>query len=84
MTPAEQMNLLEIAARRAQDGSARRIRKATNAPMRLLAERFGVTIATICRWEKGERRPSGTPGIRWAMWLEEKHLEQTARSRTAA
>lgn len=70
MTPAEKMLLLGIAERRAKDGSGRRIRVQANVPMRLMAEHVGVKIATISRWENGQRRPSGEAGLKWALWLE--------------
>lgn len=81
MTPAEQMLLLGIAERRANDGSGRRIRVQANIPMRLMAEHAGVKIATICRWEKGQRRPSGEAAIKWALWLET--LERTGTKNAA-
>jgi transcriptional regulator with XRE-family HTH domain len=69
MTP-EQLVLLGIAARRAEDGSGRRIREAARLSLRLIAESVGVQEATVSRWEKGQRQPRGEAAIRWARLLD--------------
>lgn len=78
---AEQLVLLGIAARRAEDGSGRRIREAAKLPMRLVAQNIGVKEATISRWEKGQRRPRGEAAVRWAQLLD--HLDR-ANAKNAA
>jgi transcriptional regulator with XRE-family HTH domain len=67
---AEQIILLGIAARRAEDGSGRRIREQANVPMRFVAQNIGVQEATISRWEKGQRRPRGEAAMKWAALLD--------------
>lgn len=78
---AEQLVLLGIAARHAEDGSGRRIREAAKLPMRLVAQNVGVKESTISRWEKGQRRPRGEGAVRWALLLDQ--LDR-ANTKTAA
>lgn len=68
---AEELVLLGIARRRAKDGSGRRIRTTAQVSMRLIADAVNVSEGTICRWEKGERRPSGDAAVRWTRLLNE-------------
>lgn len=67
---AEELVLLGIARRRAEDGSGRRIRETAKLSLRLIAQNIRVSEATVCRWEKGERRPRGDAAIRWAQLLD--------------
>lgn len=83
MTPEEQMDLLRIAARRAEDGSGRRIREQNHSPMSLVAQHCGVTVVAIHRWELGQRRPRGIAGARWALWVEATELKLKAEKHAA-
>lgn len=67
----KQLVLLGVAARRAKDGSGRRIREQAEVAMKYVAQNIGVSEATICRWETGQRRPRGEPAVKWAALLEE-------------
>ncbi|MET0417289.1 MAG: helix-turn-helix transcriptional regulator [Actinoplanes sp.] len=68
---AEQLVLLGIAARRAEDGSGRRIRESAHLSLRLVAQNIGVAEATVSRWEKGNRKPRGEAAIRWVRLLDQ-------------
>jgi DNA-binding transcriptional regulator YiaG len=67
----KQLVLLGVAARRAKDGSGRRIREQAKVPMRFVAQNVGVKEATISRWETGQRQPRGDAAIKWALLLDE-------------
>jgi len=82
MTPEEQMDLLRIAARRAQDGSGRRIRQQNQSPLSLVAAHCGTSIPAIQRWETGQRRPRGLAGAKWALWC--VTTEQKLRAESTA
>lgn len=81
MTPAQQMLLLGIAARRAKDGTGRSIREQADVPQTLLAAYVGVSAATISRWESGQRKPRRAEGAKWAQWLNE---QERRHAKTAA
>lgn len=66
---AEELVLLGIAARRAEDGSGKTIRRDARLSLRLVAQSIGVAEATVCRWENGDRRPRGQAAIRWVQLL---------------
>lgn len=66
---AEELVLLGIAARRAEDGSGKAIRQDARLSLRLIAQSIGVAEATVSRWENGGRRPRGQAAIRWARLL---------------
>ena len=80
---AEELVLLGIARRRAADGTGRRIRTTAQLSMRLIADAIQVSEGTICRWEKGERRPSGDAAVRWARLLHELDRANTKAERAA-
>jgi DNA-binding transcriptional regulator YiaG len=84
MTPEEQMDLLRIAARRAQDGSGRRIRTQNHSPLSLVAAHCGASIPAVQRWETGQRRPRGLAGARWALWVTATEMKLKADSQLNA
>lgn len=84
MTPEEQMDLLRTAARRAQDGSGRRIRQQNHSPLALVAAHCGTSIPAIQRWETGQRRPRGEAGAKWALWLNATELKLQVEALNAA
>jgi DNA-binding transcriptional regulator YiaG len=80
---AEELVLLGIARRRAKDGSGRRIRTTAHLSLRLIADAIAVSEGTVCRWEKGERRPSGNAGVRWARLLDQLDKANTKAAQAA-
>lgn len=54
----------------AQRGTARRIRLKAGLSHAEIASPVGVTPATICRWELGERRPRGAAALRYLELLD--------------
>lgn len=52
-----------------QSGRARRIREAAGVPQSHLAAEIKVAKSTLCRWEKGERTPTGPAAERWLALL---------------
>ncbi len=77
---AEQLVLLGIAARRAEDGSGRRIREKARLSMRLVAQNIGVAEATVSRWENGNRKPRGEAAIRWVRLLDQLERANTKKA----
>ncbi|HKT05197.1 MAG TPA: helix-turn-helix transcriptional regulator [Rugosimonospora sp.] len=50
----------------AKTGRARTIRIAAGVSLAEMAADLGITAAGLSRWERGERRCTGEPAIRWA------------------
>lgn len=66
-------NLVEVAKVRAllRSGAARSIRVAAGISQSELALELGVSGATICRWERGNRMPRAEVALRYGALLHE-------------
>ena len=53
-----------------RSGDARVIRLARGLTMGEVARSVGVTVATVSRWESGERVPRGAPALRYGELLD--------------
>jgi transcriptional regulator with XRE-family HTH domain len=62
--------LLMQARELAASGRGARLRREAGISQNELAGAIGVTGAALCRWENGERRPSGEPALRYARVLQ--------------
>jgi len=64
--------LLEISRvrRLAADGSARYARIRAGLSLAEVGEAVGVSAATVCRWELGQRRPVGRAALAYARLLD--------------
>jgi transcriptional regulator with XRE-family HTH domain len=67
----EILELVEITRGRemAKSGEARRIRLAAGLTLEEVGNACGVSAIGIWRWERGERRPRGTPALKYARLL---------------
>jgi DNA-binding transcriptional regulator YiaG len=65
---AEHAGLL-VEGRAAQSGRGREVRKAGGLTVAELAALVEVSPAAVCRWEIGDRRPTGVRAVRYALAL---------------
>ncbi len=68
MTDVDEL-LRSLAARYAEDGRGRRIRERANIQQKEMAERLGMTVSGLWRWEHGQRKPRGPKAEKWAQIL---------------
>lgn len=66
----------------ARSGEARRLRLAAPLSLGEMARAVGVSVATVSRWEAGERQPTGEGAVRWARRL--ARLAELEAARTPA
>jgi DNA-binding transcriptional regulator YiaG len=52
-----------------RSGKGRRIREVAGVPQAHAAAEIGIAKSTLCRWEKGERTPTGPAAERWLALL---------------
>jgi DNA-binding transcriptional regulator YiaG len=74
MKPPPPSNLNDLTAllrarRLATSGEAKRLRQRSALTQGELAAALGVATSTVCRWERGERQPSGMAGARYGYAL---------------
>lgn len=62
----QQLVSLTSARTLARSGRARDIRRAAKLSLSEVAGACGVSVATIHRWENGDRIPHGPPALSWA------------------
>jgi len=65
-TRVEQLTLVRAWAK---SGRARELRLDAGLSLEELAAEIGVTAGALSRWERGERRCTGEPAVRWATAL---------------
>ena len=72
--------LLEVTRVRelARAGTARQVRQRAGLSLSEVAAAVGVSTATVFRWERGQRRPTGAAALRYA------RMCQTLMNRTPA
>lgn len=77
--------LLDLSFAREMGGSgmARALREAKRASLRDFATPVGCAPSTILRWERGDLRPTGQAGIRYARLLREL-MTSTPKKHTPA
>ena len=80
----ERLMLIVDARRRAQDGSARRIRQQAGLTLAEVAKALGVDESSVSRWEGGSRQPRADVAVRWAQLLAELERKTNAPSRRVA
>lgn len=61
------------------NGEAQRLRVRYKLSLAQVATPVGVSGTTIWRWERGERKPSGPPAIRYAALLRMLAHEEASR-----
>lgn len=64
-TPIDEAALLAWVRRIAKSGVARATRIEAGLSLAETGRAVGVSGAAVCRWERGERSPSGEPAIRY-------------------
>lgn len=69
MTPNQALTVARI-RRMLASGEARRQREAAGISQTETSEVVGVTAATVCRWESGERVPSAAHALAYAGLLD--------------
>jgi DNA-binding transcriptional regulator YiaG len=59
--------LLRLTAARgvARDGEGRRVRQAVGASLAEIGRAIGVSKASVCKWELGQRAPGGEHAVRY-------------------
>jgi transcriptional regulator with XRE-family HTH domain len=60
---------LALARRLASDGTARRLRLEARLSLRDVASAVRVNVATVSRWERGQRVPHGDAALRYSQVL---------------
>jgi len=54
-----------------RSGYGRTIRIARGLSLRDVAAACGASASGVLRWERGQRRPKGAAGLRWAAFIEQ-------------
>jgi DNA-binding transcriptional regulator YiaG len=70
VSPSE-LHELRAAREWAASGAAQAIREAAGLSLNELARGISVSPSTVLRWERGEHRPRGAGGVRYARLLRE-------------
>lgn len=63
-----------------RSGRARTIRVDACLSLREIADEIGVTASTVCKWEAGDRKPTGLPAARYGELLDRLYCESTPRA----
>jgi DNA-binding transcriptional regulator YiaG len=71
MDGADDLVMVTRARALSSSGMARSIRIAAGASLPEFARVCGVSVSTVWRWERSQRRPRGEPAVRYAHLLEE-------------
>ena len=79
-TGSSDLEHLIRARRAAKDGSGRELRHANGLSIADVAGEVEAAEATIWRWERGERRPTGAAAIRWGRLLQRLDAMKQAAS----
>ncbi len=74
MTETQRVLLLAQARRYAATGRGRAVREAHSLSLQDLSRGVGTSVASLSRWERGQRQPRGEAALRYAALLAE--LEQ--------
>ena len=70
MTSIETLKALARVRAMAANGEARAIRTRHNVSLTEMADAIPAAIATLSRWEAGDRRPRGEAALRWLQILD--------------
>lgn len=64
----------------ARSGRARAIRQEAGITLGEVADRVGVTVSTICKWEAGQRKPTGEPAALYGELLDRLYCEANPKA----